>query len=584
MKRSIIIWLIGLVLVGCANRGVGPQGGPKDSIPPVPVKAEPEIGALNFQGDRIEVTFDEYIQLDNVAKHLIISPPQQNQPEVKARGKKLIVQFKDTLRDNTTYTLDFGSAVCDYREKVPLKGYSFYFSTGDEIDTLETFGRVYDAATLNPMEDVMVGIYSNTADSAFVSEPFLRIAKTDAEGRFRIGNIHPGTYRLYAVDDLSRDYRLTIGEALAYMDTTIRVQPQVVHEEDSTENHQHAESYDLFLFKEEQQKLYLQRSSRDEQHRITFLFSSSPDSLPQIQALQDSLHYFTHYSAKGDTMTVWLTDSMSIARDSLFFELKYRQTDSLYNLTWTTDTIRTIWRTPKLSQQAKEALDRKNRNRRLELRSNAKSGFDIFDTLRLVCTTPIASIAADSIHLYERADSVLIPVAFAILTEDSLPMRLTLSAELEAGKRYELQLDSAALHDIYGVTHVAANYSLQMKTVFEYSTLRVKLTPFEPKARIQVLNSKDAVLREQAASEEGAFFEYLKPDTYYLRLYIDENEDGKWTTGSWEAKRQPEKVYYFPEKIQTKSNWDFEEEWNYQAVEQTKSKPSELIKAAPKKK
>ena len=145
MRKLGYIVLLTLVLAGCANRGVGPQGGPKDSIPPIPRFCEPELGALNYHGNKIEVTFDEYIQLDNIGTNLMMSPPQQNPPEVKARGKKLIVQFKDSLYDHTTYTLDFGSAVCDYREKVPLKGYSFYFSTGEEIDTLETTGYVYDA-------------------------------------------------------------------------------------------------------------------------------------------------------------------------------------------------------------------------------------------------------------------------------------------------------------------------------------------------------------------------------------------------------------------------------------------------------
>ena len=137
---------------------------------------------------------------------------------------------------------------------------------------------------------------------------------------------------------------------------------------------------------------------------------------------------------------------------------------------------------------------------------------------------------------------------------------------------------------MYGITHIKANYGLLVKALSDYSTLRVKLVPFEPQARIQVLNSRDEVLRELPAKEEGALFEYLKPDGYYLRLYIDANNDGKWTTGSWENHRQPEAVWYFPQKIQTKSNWDFEEEWNYQSVEQTKSKPKELIKPGGSKK
>ena len=599
--------MLTILIAGCANRGIGPQGGPKDTTPPKPRGSEPEMGALNFNGKRIEVTFDEYIQLDNVAQNLLMSPPQKTPPDVKARGKKLVVLLQDSLRDSTTYTIDFGNAVCDYREKVPLRNYSFYFSTGPTIDTLEYTGRVYDAATLNPMEGIFVGIHQSMEDSMFTTEPFLRVARTDSAGYFRIGNIHAGTYRLYAVDDISRDYRFSPGEAIAYADEPITpVLPLVLDTAVVTDSlltdtlaadtlamdtlavdtlrEPETKGATLMLFREEQQRLYLQRTIRDKQHHIQLYFSSTPDSLPALKPLTDTLNYFISYSPKCDTMTLWLLDSLSIAQDSLFFEARYRRTDSLYRLEWYTDTIRAIWRAPKMSARAKAAEERKNRNRRLELNANARSGFDIYDTLRLQCTTPIAAYEKDSFHLFERVDSILKPMKFSILPHDTLPMEIRFLSDFKPEGKYELHIDSGAIHDIYDITHIKGSYSLQMKSLSDYSTLRVKLNPYLPKARIQVLNNKDQVVRELPASPEGALFEYLKPDAYYMRLYLDENGDGKWTTGAWAEKRQPEPIYYFPEKIQTKSNWDFEEEWDYQAVEQMKAKPKELIQAAPKKK
>ena len=593
LRKIFYVLFLALFIASCANRGIGPQGGPKDTTPPVPRGSEPEMGALNFKGKRIEVTFDEYLQLDNVSQHLLMSPPQQTPPDVKVRGKKLIIQLQDTLRDSTTYTINFGNAVCDYREKVPLHNYTFYFSTGPTIDTLEYTGRVYEAATLNPLEGIFVGIHQSMEDSAFTTAPFLRVAKTDSAGFFRIGNMHAGTYRLYAVEEVSRDYRLSPGEALAYADEPIRpVLPPVRMMDTLRMDTLRTDSLPepevkgatLMLFREEQQRLYLQRTIRDQQHRIQIYFSSSPDSLPQLRPLTDSLNYFLSYSSKRDTVTLWLTDSLSIAQDSIFIEARFRRTDSLYRLEWATDTLRAIWRAPKLNARAKAAEERKNRNRRLELKSNARSGFDLYDTLRLQCATPIATIERDSLHLFERVDTILKPVPFTLAPYDTLPMQLVFLATFNPEGRYELRIDSGAIHDIYGVTHIKGTYPLQVKSLSDYSTLRVKLNPYLPKARIQVLNNKDQVLRELPAETEGALFEYLKPDAYYLRLYLDENGDGKWTTGSWSEKRQPEPIYYFPEKIQTKSNWDFEEEWDYQAVEQLKAKPKELIKAAPKKK
>ena len=619
MRKSLYIVLLLLLSAGCANRGIGPQGGPKDTIPPVPLKSEPEMGAVNFHGNHIEVTFDEYIQLDNIGANLMMSPPQVNPPDVKARSKRLIIQFQDTLRDSTTYTIDFGDAVCDYREKTPLHGFSFYFATGPEIDTLETRGRVYDAENLNPVAGVLVGIHKDRSDSAVIKDPFLRISKTDAQGYFRIGNIHEGAYKLYAIDDISRDYRLTPGEAFAFMDELIQVKGEKVQPpkdtvpsdtipldtlpldslpldslpldslpmdtipSDSILSETELALPSLFLFRQKQQKLYLQRTLRDQQHLITLLFSSSPDSLPQIRPLHDSLACITHFSAHGDTVQIWLTDSSSIGMDSLYFETRYRRTDSINRLEWCLDTLQAIWRAPKLTAKAKEAEDRKNRNRRLEIKTNARKDFEVFDTLRLTTSTPLAVIHLDSIHLFERVDTLLKPVSFSLAPHDTMPMQLIVLAELNPGGQYELHLDSAALLDIYGVTHVAGNYTLKVKQIEDYSTLRVKLVPFEPQARIQLINGKDAVLREAAAEPDGTLFEYLKPEGYYLRLYLDWNGDGQWTTGSWEDKRQPEPVYYFPEKIQTKSNWDFEQEWNYQAKPQTESKPSELIKINTKK-
>ena len=627
-----------MLLVSCANRGIGPQGGPKDTIPPIPLYSDPEIGALNFHGDRIEVTFDEYIQLNNIVGNLMMSPPQQNPPDVKQRGKKLIVQFKDSLHDSTTYTIDFGDAVCDYREKVPLHGFSFYFSTGPEIDTLVHFGHVYNAETLNPIQGILVGIHRDMSDSAFTRLPFLRIAKTDSAGGFRIGNIHPGTYNIYAVDDIGRDYRLTVGEALAFADEPITVSASLsapihahVHTTDSLSHdslhmdsllidslqadslqgdsitpdpllmpvmESHGPMTALFLFKEFQQKLYLQKVNRDVQHQITMLFSSSPDSLPTWRTMRPSEidstksdsawidptpYMHPAFSTHGDTVTIWLTDSIAIAQDSIFLEARYRYSDSAYNLVWYTDTIRAVWRAPKLNAKAKEAQDRQNRNRRLELKTNARKGFEMYDTLWISCSTPLSLIPHEAFHLYEHIDTVLKPVPFSIAPYDTLPMKLTILADLQPNGEYDLTIDSAALYDVYGVTHIAAKYTLQVKTPADYSTLRVILKPFEPKARIQLLNGKDEVIRELPATEQGAFFEHLKPDTYYMRLYLDENGDGKWTTGSWEHKRQPERIYYYPDKIQTKSNWDFEQEWDYTAVEQMKSKPKELIKPEKKK-
>lgn len=570
LRKTFLIPVLALVMASCANRGVGPQGGPKDSIPPEPVKSVPENGALDFHGDRIEVTFNEYLQLDNVSQNLLMSPPQQKPPVVKARGKRLLIQFEEPLVDSTTYTLDFGAAVCDFTEKNPAYGYSFAFSTGPEIDTLEIHGEVVNAEDLNPQKGITVGIHRNKSDSVFTKQPFTRIAKTDSTGHFRIENVHEGTYRLYAIDDISRDYRLSPGEGMAFAEDMITAPDSGIV---------------LWISKEQKSRLYLQRSLRDKQHMIQLMMSSAPDSLTQFVAIRggDSteVNYLTTYSSRGDTATIWLVDSLSITQDTIIIEARYRRTDSLYNYEWFTDTLRAIWRAPRLTERARAAQERERRNRKLEIKSNARKGFELFDTLAITAPSPISRVEKDSIRLYVKADTTLHPVAFQIQQTE---MKVQLITRLEEGKEYELVADSGALTDIYGVANRNQRFQLQMKTNEDYSTLRVRVKPFDAKVRVQLLNNKDKVLQEQPATAEGAYFRHLKPDGYYLRLYIDKNGDNKWTPGSWEDKRQPEEVYYYPEKVQTKANWDFEEEWDYTATPRLTSKPKELINAGGTKK
>ena len=615
-----------LLLASCANRGQGPQGGPRDSIPPVVMKETPLNGTLNFTGKEIVVQFDEYIQLDDVQKNVLISPPQQTPPEVKAIGKKLSVVFQEDLIDSTTYTLDFGPAICDYNEKVPLEGYVFSFSTGDVIDSLAISGKLYDAATLNPMPFVMVGIHRNLSDSALSTIPFTRITRTDSEGNFIIHNIHAGTYRLYALNDISRDYIYQPGEALAYADSLIVPSCRIEEHTDtiwkdtlgidlltgdtlftrlvdSTYTHQvthfYPDSLILWCFEESKQRRYFQRVFREEQHVFSLVFSAPQDTLPIIRALRpsevDSLgndsswvdflqHSMLQASFNKDTLTFWLTDSLAIGMDSIYLQMQYKVTDSLYNLVDKIDTVLAVYRHPRLSEKARETYERNKRNRKLELKTNASSKFEIYDTIRVLSAFPIDSLNDDMFHLWQKVDTILKPMAVKLEKKDSMGMEVYVMAKLLPEASYQLKIDSAACIDIYGICNDSIEATLKLKSKEEYSSLTVKLEAFDSLARIQLLNDKDVVIRELPATNDGTKFEYLAPTTYYLRLYIDLDGDGKWTTGDWLLKRQPEPIYYFPKKLKLRANWDFEENFDHLAIPRANSKPKALAGKDNKKK
>ena len=618
------------LLVSCANPGSGPQGGPRDTIPPVVVKESPLNGTLHFAAKRIEVHFDEYIQLADIQKNVLISPPQQQPPEVKAIGKTLSVVFAEPLKDSTTYTIDFGAAICDYNEKTPLYDYVYAFSTGDVIDSMAISGWIYDAETLDPIFGVLVGIHSNHADSALSTIPFSRVTRSDEEGGFTIYNMRAGAYRLFALDDISRDYLYQPGEALAFADSLVipyieqhEVQDTIwrdtlgidlatkdtlfTRQVDSVvsvmRNFFLPDTLVLWYFKEDKQRHYFKGVYREEPHAFTLIFSAAQDTMPVIRALSpaqcdtvpDSLamdsswvdwepYSLLQVNATNDTITYWLTDSLAIGQDSIYFEMTYLVSDSLYNLVPQTDTVLAVYRRPRMSEKAWESQQRKKRERKLEIKSNASSKFEIYDTIRLIAPFPLDSVKAEHIHLSHKVDTVFQPMTFTLLTSDSLLQMVRLVAKMEPAESYRLIIDSAALYDIYGKCNDSTGYTLKLKSLEDYSSLMVKMTHFDARARIQVLNEKDVVVRELSAKEEGTKFEYLTPTTYYLRLYIDLNGDGKWTTGDWLTKRQPEPVYYYPSKLKLRANWDFEENFDHLAVPQVESKPQALIGKTTKKK
>lgn len=586
-KWYIYIIVVALALSGCANRGSGPQGGPKDTVPPSLLRETPVNGTCNFKGKTVVLQFDEYVQLDNVLENVLISPPQQTPPTVKAFGKKVTITFEEDLLDSTTYTIDFGRAICDNNEKIPLYNYSFSFATSDHIDTLAMFGKVINAENLNPVQGVIVGVHDNLNDSAFSTTPFTRIAKTDTTGQFGVLNMRGGNYRIYALRDVSKDYLYQTSEALAFSDEVFS--PTLACDSDSAWYHV-PDTIVLRLFTENKKRHYFVRALRDkEQHFFTLLFNAPQTELPVIVALppdstqQDSLwvdftqHSLCQANPTKDTIVYWLTDSTAIRMDTIRFLMTYKMSDSLYQLVDTTDTVQAIYRHPRMSQKAIEAKRRKDKNRKIELKSNASVKFDIYRTFEWYAAAPVKEYVIDSIHLYEKVDTVLQPMKFAVEPLDSTGMRYAVRAAIQPEHSYVLQIDSGAMHDIYGITNNVYKAEYKLRSLDEYSTLTIRLTHHDPRARIQVLDEKDKVLRELPAQETGTVFRYLEAKSFYVRLYIDIDGNGEWTTGDWALKRQPEPVYYYSKKLTLRANWEFEEEFDHLATPILEQKPRALI-------
>ncbi len=649
--------LVGAFAVACANRGIGPQGGPKDETPPRMVSESPVNGAVNVRPKTIEIEFDEYVQMDNVVENVLISPPQQRPPKVTAVGKKVRVEFeppqtdetndsikellkhaKDNfwLQDSTTYTIQFGSAICDYTEKNPVEDYTFSFSTGPVIDTMMIGGLMLNAEDLNPISGIIVGIHprtrggelvadSLTNDTLFTTTPFERIGRTDKEGYFSITNMRHGDYMLYGLNDVSRDYVYQPGEGLAMYDSVItpRCHREMVTDSiwrdsisdnwiadegiwkrdtvtllDTVITHEATifEPFNLVLmyFQEDKQRKYFSRVVREQQHFFTLYFAAAQDSLPVIRPISPAVDSVTVDTAfvdwlpytmvqtnpTNDTITVWLTDSLAILQDTLAFEMTYLKTDSLYQLQPQTDTVRAIYRAPRISEKAKAKMAENKQQTFVDVKTNGKGSFEIYQPFECRFATPVKMVEKDSLHFYQLVDTVRKPLDFVFEPADSSYMRYVIDWPWEASAKYEFEADSAAFIDIYGNVNKQEKASITIRSLEEYSTLRVHVEPFDTAVMIQVLDEKDQPLRTQRATAEGTVFQYLAPKSYYLRAFVDKNGDGEWTTGDYLTNRQPEPVFYFSNKLTLRANWDFEETFRYLAVPIEDQKPQELIKDA----
>jgi len=192
-------FFMAIILVASCAKVSSPSGGPKDKEPPRIVKSEPVSGQTNFRDNKITITFNEFVVLDKITEKFMVSPPLKKKPVINVRGKKVILEYDEELKDSTTYTFYFQDAIRDLNESNAIDNYQFVISTGNVVDSLSVTGNVLSAYTLDPPENTLVMLYKDHADSAFIKSIPDYITKISKTGYFRIDNIKEGTYRLYAL-------------------------------------------------------------------------------------------------------------------------------------------------------------------------------------------------------------------------------------------------------------------------------------------------------------------------------------------------------------------------------------------------
>lgn len=618
IPKYIALLLVIIGFYACASTGM-PDGGPYDETPPKFVRATPEPNATNNKRKKISIEFDEYIKLDKASEKVIISPPQNEAPEVKVSGHRVLVEFFDTLRENTTYTIDFGDAIVDNNEDNPLGNFAYAFSTGEHIDTMEVSGTVLAAENLEPVKGIQVGLHKNLEDSAFVKLPFDRISRTDSRGRFTIRGVAPGKYRIYALMDGNQNYFFdSKTEAVAFLDSLVVPDMRPAMRQDTVWNELDTLAYDtiyevhytrflpdnliLRSFKEENPMQYLVKSEREQLNRFSLYFSAKSDTLPTIKGLDfdEKDAFIIESNPRNDTIRYWIKDTVMCERDTLTFQMDYLATDTLGQLVPKTDTLRMVNKIDKKRRMAlaEEALKKEEKERKKRAKKgdtlkvepkffamsvDAPSNLDLNRNIVLKFDEPVEHIDTAAIHMAVKVDSLWEDIPFILMADPVAPRQYQILADWQPGQEYQLKIDSLGIKGIYGLYTNKVENQLKVKTLEDYGTLYLNIVGAGPHAIVQLLNSSDGVVRQQPVTDKNTCdFYFLQPSTkYYIRLFNDDNNNGVWDTGNYAEKRQPEEVFYFPKVWEMKANFEFEETWDIHAMPLDKQKLDEIKKQKP---
>lgn len=603
-----------LTLMACARMG-NPDGGWYDETPPRVIGATPREGATEVKGQRIVINFDEYIKVDNATENVVVSPPQQEMPEIKTEGRRISIKLLDKLKENTTYTVDFSSAISDNNEGNPLGNYTYTFSTGANIDTLQVAGYVLEAENLEPIKGILVGLYNNLADSAFTRLPLLRVAKTDSRGHFVIKGVAPGTYRVYALQDLDGNYMLSQrAEKLAFQTATVSPSSQPDVRQDTIWKDSLRISdikrvqYTHFLPDDVCLRAFTQvltdrnflKAERTEANHFTLFYTYGDSLLPRLRGLnfETEGRLLTEWTPQRDTLTYWLKDTTLLRQDTLLVEVQHRVTDSLRTLQWRTDTLTLLSKMPyakrmKDWQRKKEAWQKEQQKRQkkglptdsimppepLTVEIKPSGNIDPDAEVTLHTTTPIERIDSTRFHLYAQPKGDTLWYKQPLRVERVDRHTLHFQVDWQMDMKYSLECDSAAVTDLYGLTSSPSKTGLRTRSMDEYATLSVQLQGMEKRHVVaQLLDTQGKVVKTVTTDEARADFYYVKEGSYYLKIVLDDNNNGMWDTGDYDLQQQPEEVYFMPERIDCRAKWDVTRTWNPTSTPLYRQKPAKITK------
>lgn len=604
----IFIIIAAAVMYSCANIG-NPSGGPIDKTPPIFMRSNPTPNAVIVKDRKIEIFFDEIVSLKDPSTKIIVSPAQTEMPRMSALGRKVTVELVDSLLPNTTYTIDFSNSIQDNNEGNAIDNFAFAFSTGSVIDSMRVSGYVLDSRTLEPMQSVVVGLQSNLADSAFHKEKLQRVALTNDRGQFTIRNVSPGSYHIFALKDLDRDYKFgNPTEDIAFLDSIIV--PSIGSREAADTVYNDLNEIDtimratrpayfpndilLSMFNEDRKSQYLANNLRVDSTRISLTFAAASDTLPSLSIVGRNdvpdQWYTLERSQTNDTLTYWIRPPHLVSADTLMVATTYLRTDTASNLSWGTDTLKFTFQRQKAKKKKKnEETDSLEQIRFMELHPLANGTQEVYAPLLLQTGTPIERYSREAFHLQRKLqnDTTFYPAEIkSIALRDSTLNRrdLMLKVDWEPGAAYTLAVDSLAMTDIYGLQTKPLKVDFNVRKMEEYGNIVFNIPAVRDSAIVELLDGTEKIVLRAPVKSHRAELLNLLPGKYYARLFIDRNGNGKYDTGNYDMHLQPEETVYYPGAINLKKNWDVEQTWDIYATPIDKQKPEAIKKNKPERK
>ena len=527
--QTFLYFLLTLTIIGCAKRG-SISGGLKDTIPPILEMSTPKNFSTEFSSKSIKLTFDEFVKLKNINKQLIISPPLTKNPQILpvTASKSITINFLDSLRVNTTYSLNFGQAIEDNNEGNPYPQFKYVFSTGKFIDSLSLQGTIKDALELKPSSSSTVMLYELNEkyedSSVFKANPNYIAYSLEKDSSFKIDNIKAGKYVLVAVDDKSSNYRFEPKtEKIGFRNTIITIPNDSL--------------FEIKMFKETP-ILKVFRPSQSSACSATIGYEGDARDLKiTLKKGVEKITAITSQILKKDSLQIWFKP----------FKMEKSFIDSLQlsvNKGFYTKDFTFI-----IKAQKQDTLS---------ISAASPSILPLSDNFLLRSSLPLSKIDDLKIKL-TRKDST----AVAFKTEyDELNLTLKVLFQKDPEEKYNLELLPDSVYDFLGETiKLPLKFHFETKNVSDYGNLRINLENVKAFPVIIELTDKNGVVQYKHFAENSSQIDFnlIQPDLYNLRLIYDTNKNKLWDSGNFLDKKQPENVIYFPKDIDVRANWDVQQ-------------------------